>query len=217
VTELLPKDEDPIFWKTYWTRDGKTLFFIAQRTRVQDDNGKYTVYEASLDGKVLMERMTSKMPIYSWQEETTILLDISGIKISWLRSDGTSSTLNLIETCQTPDLDDYGVIHAVSLDGHLFAGARCPNGDGWFYFSNPSGTLINPLPSLEISLIENYISNIVWSPDNTYVAFNINFPDKTNLYIWNINLPSNDPSIQPLELTVGGPSLRSDLAWQPFP
>jgi Tol biopolymer transport system component len=214
VTRLLPQDEDVMFWNFPWASDGKSIFFVAGRY-AWENNARYAVYEASLDGNTLTEIFTTSDRLDDWWDGTAFIQGFDGSpSLTWVRSDGTASTLQPFENCQTREA--MGSTSKRSANGSLLYGAQCDGGDLRLYWANPDGTVIQQLLDSPMSAKGGSLVDISWSPDDTIVAFTIAFPDRTEMYILNVNAALNNPATQPEKIVVGGAGFISyNMSWQP--
>jgi len=220
VTKFVPADEDLISTDYFWSSDGQSIFLIAGRIAWDSADGtssRYAAYEATLDGETLTEKAASSTQMNDWWGGTAFLFSSKSKAFTWLRSDGTYNTLKPLEKCEGNNNSQFGYSYKRSLNGNLFIGATCPNGDLWLYWANPDGTLIKQLLNVPISALHLSLSNITWSPDDKFVAFNISSNDLTDLYILNVEAALNDPSAEPLKMTTGGGEPFYNSSWQPTP
>jgi Tol biopolymer transport system component len=217
VTKLVPQDEDLNSWTIYWSLDGQSLFFVMGRYRWENGNSRYAVYEATLDGETLTEKAVSSSQINSWWDETSFIIESNASTLTWQRSDGTSNTFKPLENCQLADGAQYGFFAKPSSKGNQVISVDCPNGDLWFYYANPDGSVVKQLLSDPISDNENSLYDIVWSPDDQFILFNIVSSEKNTLYILNVSETLNDPSAQPAQITLDATSSLYTPSWQPIP
>jgi hypothetical protein len=67
-----------------------------------------------------------------------------------------------------------------------------------------------------ISAKDGSLVDISWSLDDSIIAFTVAFPDKTEMYVLNVNEALNNPFIQPDKYVVGGAGFISyNISWQP--
>jgi Tol biopolymer transport system component len=217
VMKLLPEDEDLTSWNFPWAADGGSIFFVAGRFAWVTNSGRFAVYEASLDGNKLTEIVTYPDRIDDWWDGTALVQGFEGpLTLAWVRSDGTTSTLKPFENCQTREM--MSATYKRSVNGSLLYGAQCDDGDLWLYSINSDGTLIKQLLDSPITVGEGSLVDISWSPDDAFIAFTVAFPDKTEMYVLNVNDAINNPSIQSEKYVVGGPGFISyNISWQPQP
>jgi len=219
VTKSLPENER--LWAYigyYWSRDGQSIFFIAYR-QIDEGQDQWIAYEFSLEGNTLGEKAVSSTPMGDWWEGTSFITGFGDIKspLTWLRSDGTFSTLEPLEKCQMGDENQYGATYARSAHGNLVIAARCPIGDWWLYWANPNGTEIKSLLDAPIAAKGSDIMGLIWSPDDRYLAINMTMDGKTYMSILNIEEALKDPSVKLVQTVIGGGSLFYDPSWQPMP
>jgi TolB protein len=217
VTKSLPMDEALVPWSYPWARDGQSIFFVAGRYAWENNNGRYAVYEVSLDGNTLAEIFATSDRIDDWWNGTAFIQGFNGPQsLVWVRSDGTISTLKPFENCQTRDT--MASTTKRSSNGSLLFGAHCNDGDLWLYWANPDGTVTKQLLDSPISAKDGSLVDISWSSDDAFIAFTVAFPDKTEMYILNVNESRNNPSNQPEKYVVGGSGFISyNISWQPQP
>ncbi len=214
VTNLLPEDEVLMSWNFPWAADGGSIFFVAGRYAWENYNSRYAVYEASLDGNTLTEIFATSDRIDDWWDGTAFIQGFNGPQsLVWVRSDGTISTLKPFENCQTRDT--MGSTSRRSSNGSLLFAAHCNDGDLWLYWANPDGSIAKQLLESPIFAKGGSLVDISWSPDDAFIAFTVAFPDKTEMYVLNVNDAINNPSIQPEKYVVGGPGFISyNISWQ---
>jgi Tol biopolymer transport system component len=216
ITNLLPLDEDIMDWSYFWSSDGQSIFFIADRY-IWENNSKSTFYEASLDGNSLVEIDHAGTHIVDQWEDTSFIQAMASTQpLTWLRSDGTHSVLNAYENCEASDAR-YGPRYKRASNGDLIIGAGCANNDWWFYWANPDGTLIQQILNSPVSYIDGNVDSMAWSPDDRFIAFNMISSDKSAMYILNVSEALKDPSIQPVQIVVGGGDMYYIPSWQPNP
>ncbi len=220
VTKLLPADENLISWEYSWSPDGQSISFVAGRSAWETGSGssRYAAYEATLDGETLTERATSSNPMGDWWEGTSFILGFEGSPFTWLRPDGTYSTLDPFEKCSMGENSEYGYTFERSRNGNLLIGLSCANGDLWLYWANPDGTVVKQLLDSPITAKDSSAPHLTWSPDDRFITFNIDSSNKlTDMYILNVETALNDPSTQPLKVTTSGGSSLYNSSWQPRP
>ena len=217
VTNLLPANEDLYSWNYTWTRRGRAISFIAGRVAWENNNGKFAVYEATLDGKKLVEIAKTSTPLEDWWEGTTFVRGFTGQTLTWLRSDGTFSEFKPYENCQMGSEQQYGGFSKRSSTGYLLYAAGCPNGDVWLYWANPNGTDIRQLLVSPINTMNGGLNDINWSPDSGHVTLTINSPGITDLYILNVRDALKSPLTLPEPIAIGGGDINYNVSWQPMP
>ena len=126
--------------------------------------------------------------------------------------DRLSCVIDPYENCDIPFAGSY--IHQ-SPGGNWAIASYCPNGDHWFYWANSDGTEIKQLFDSPISAKEdNFTDEIIWSPDDTFVAFVFNLASSVtnDMYILNVEKSLSNPTIQPLKI-----ESSYSPSWQPLP
>jgi Tol biopolymer transport system component len=217
ITRLLPADEDIVSWNYSWNQRGRSITFVAGQFAWENTSGRFVVYEASLDGNKLTEITVYPSQIEDWWGGTAFIQGFDGTTstLTWLRSDGTTSTVRPFENCQS-----VGALKSTykrSSNGILTYGAQCANGDLWLYWASPNGTEIkqlleHPLPSADGSLVD-----VSWSPDDNYIAINIVSSGITYMYVLDIDDALKDASAPPEPIIIGGGDLYYNVSWQPMP
>jgi Tol biopolymer transport system component len=217
ATKLVSADEDLMAWDYSWSPDGQSISVVGNRASSEDGNGKFTAYEASLDGETLVAKASASTRLADWWQGTSFIVGSGGgSPFTWLHSDGTSNTLKPFEKCEAGKKDfEYGYMYKRSSNGNLLIAVDCPPSDLWLYWVNPAGTLIRQLLEAPIQAERFDFSNISWSPDDRFVAFNISSSSGlgTDLYILNVESALNDPSLQPLKIKTDA----FGVSWQPSP
>ena len=66
----------------------------------ENGNTKFAVYEASPDGKTLIELTKTSTPLEDWWEGTAFVRGFSAETLTWLRADGTYSEFKPYETAR---------------------------------------------------------------------------------------------------------------------
>lgn len=211
ITALLPEDEDLYISNYIWTDEGK-IRFIAERIAWENDNGKFTVYEASLDGKTFVEIAQTSTPLVDEWQGTILVRGLTGETLTWLHADGTHSEFKPYENCQMDSELQYHSFSKRSSNGDLLFGAGCPNGDLWLYSANPDGTEPKQLLALPITTTDGGLNGIYWSPAGSYVAMDIVSSGVTYMYVLDV-----ENSSMPAPLIVGAGDIHYNISWQPMP
>jgi TolB protein len=218
VTNLLTEDEDLHYGDFSWSQGGKAISFVAGRVAWENSNGRFAAYEASLDGATLVELTHTSMPLLDWWKGTTFITDFTGETLTWLRSDGTFSTLRPYENCQAGAKTQTSILYSRSSDGYLLIGTGCPNGEYWFYWANPQGTNIRQIfASPIIASPDAGLNSILWSPDNRHVTLMVNSSGITSLYILDVREAIKTPIAPPRPVVIGGGDIYYHISWQPIP
>jgi hypothetical protein len=138
--------------------------------------------------------------------------------LTWLRADGSQSTLDICEENDQISSDQIvGIGYKRSNAGSLVVGSNCSASDGWMlYWANPDGTIANKLLNSPIGRDKDNIFNMTWSPDDHFIALVVTDFDPSNgngtLYILDVEQARNDPFVEPLKMEESySPS------WQPKP
>lgn len=218
TTKLLPVDED-LGGNYSWTSDGQSISFIASRYHYENGNGKSTLYQASLDGNSLTEIDHVTTHMVDWWNGTSLIQGFGNDALTWLRSDGTYSTLNAYKNCEVSDIQ-HGLNYKRSSNGNLLIGAGCANDDWWLHWVNPDGTVIQQLLNYPIHAQEGFI-DFVWSPDGRYIVLNVASSDITYMYVLNVAEAMEDPAIRLEPIVIGSSrmagSVNYNISWQPIP
>jgi Tol biopolymer transport system component len=210
VTNLLPADEDLVSGNYSWSVDGQSIFFVAGQYAWENTSGRFVVYEASLDGNKLTEITVYSSRIEDWWGGTAFIqgFDWTTPTLTWLRSDGTTSTLKPFENCQST-----GTLKSTYKrlsNGILTYGAQCPNDDVWLYWANADGTEIKQLLSYPIPAVDGSLVDISWSPADRYAALNVSASSITSLYLLDVESGSLLTTVP-----IGGGV--TNISWQPMP
>jgi hypothetical protein len=211
ITNLLPAGETIHSWGYAWSRNGQSIFFIAHR-HINEGQDQWIIYEASINGSRLIAKTVSNTPVDSWWDGTAFVRGADLSTLTWLRSDGTSSTVNPLENCQLAEGAQFGFLTGRSPTGELLISIDCPNDDLWFYWSSPNGMNARRILNAPIKAIHGGVNSIHWSPADRYVAMNVASTGITYLYVLNID----DPSM-PEPIPVGGGTHNYNVSWQPMP
>jgi Tol biopolymer transport system component len=215
VTRLVPADEDLDSFNYSWSSDGQSISFIANRYYYENGNGKSTLYQASLDGNSLVEIDHAATLMGDWWDGTALVMNIGNAPLTWLRSDGTRSTLNAYRNCEVSDIQNE-LAYKRSSGGDLIIGAGCANEDWWFYWANPDGTVIQQLLNYPVHASQGPVS-FHWSPDGKYVALNAPSSGTSNLYMVNVPGTLKDPSTQLVQIPLSAGAQYYNVSWQPIP
>lgn len=215
VTSLLPEDED-LYSFYSWTQEGN-IRFIANRYYWENDNAKYAFYEATLDGKTLVELTKTSTPLVDWWKGTTFVQGFTGETLTWLRSDGTYSEFKPYENCQMGSQPGYFGFSRRSSTGYLLYVAGCPDGDLWLYWVNPDGTDIRQILAAPIHATDGGLNDINWSPDSGHATLTVSTSGITYLYILDIREALKSPLSPPEPITIGGGDINYNISWQPIP
>ena len=217
ITSLLGENERLDGFQYDWSPDGRSIFFTAYR-HTNEGGDQWIAYEADLDNNQLVEKAASSTPMSSWWEGTAFITGFDLSTLTWMRQDGTYSTLNALEHCDMAANTQVGFLAKRSSIGDLLISVSCPNDDLWLYWAAADGSSIKQLLDSPLSEASFELSGLVWSPDNEFIALNISSPNMTDMYILNVPAALNDPSIQPLRVTLGGGSMFYGApSWQPAP
>jgi Tol biopolymer transport system component len=211
VNELIPQNEsinNPFY---SWSRDGNSMIFTARR-HLDEGKDQWIAYEVSLVDARLTERATSSGHIEDWWEGTSFIRGLSALSLTWLRADGTFNTLEPLEICQSTADSQHGFVAKRSPNGNQIVNVICPNNEMRFYYVNPDATVIKPLLDSPIPsfAVDNSITNMVWSPDDQFVALTLVSPTKSSLYI--LNVQDNSKSE---EIVLSDSELYIAPSWQP--
>jgi Tol biopolymer transport system component len=212
VTETLPSDE--YFSRNYdWSPDGNYIIFATHGNELGYQDPFITgIYEANVDGSLTnLTRSADTYMIDRWNGVNVRLQTSSEKTLSWIRPDGSQSSLNL---CQN-DGQITGITFKRSHTGDLVFGSDC-SPDGWdLYWSNPEGTATTPILNSSIPSNQDSVFHLTWSFDDRYLSFvsvDSYSADLTEtLYILDIAKARQDPSTTPLILPN---SFGQD--WQPI-
>lgn len=213
ITSLLPEDEIIDSWNYYWAPDSRSVIFLANRRAWENDNAKFAVYEAGLEGESLIEIARHSTPLEDWWEGTTIVRGFTGQTLTWLRADGTQSELNPLENCQMGSESQSSSLSRRSSTGYLLYAYGCPNGNLWLYWANPDGTNIKQILETPITITNGGINNIYWSPDNRYVVMSIVSSGTTYMYVLDVD---NSSIFEPIIIGEAGTNFHN-ISWQPIP
>jgi Tol biopolymer transport system component len=207
----------------YWAPDGHSIIFIASNVDSQaqnqggDPNLPFTwrVYEASLDGRTLNLNKTTHSPIGGWWQGSYFVTPFVDVRDwTWVGSDGTIKTFDPFKNCK--ELSGGGYILKQTPNGNVAIGAMCPNGDWWLYIVSPQGVmsllLASPIPTVQGSM-----DRLSWSPNDKFIAFNLTSNGKTELYLVNVTEALKDPSIKPVQVSIGSGTENNPPSWQPQP
>jgi len=193
----------------------------------------WNVYETSLDGKTLVLEAKTHTPIGGWWQGTYFITDsgiLGGPAYTWVRPDGTITTVNPLKDCQRLyDKNTGGYFsgsssYKQSSNGNVVVGAYCPNGDMSLFWANPNGTVFTPLLNLHGLSASDTTGNLgwappdfAWSPDDKFIAFNLTSNGKTSMYLVNVIEALKDPSIIPVQVSKGSGTESNLPVWQPQP
>jgi Tol biopolymer transport system component len=220
ITDALPDGEELYEWKYTWTPNGQSILFTASNLPAQGGfslessaaNPYYwKIYEASLDGRTLIQRAEARSPIGGWWQGNYFVTPLIGVQgWTWVTAEGTTS-LNPFRNCA--DSSGGGYLHRQSSNGNTFLAARCPDFDWWLYWVNPKGTML-PLIDSPLTAPQGDLYNPVWSPDDRYIAFNVVESGVTNQYILDVTQAVGST---PVTVPIGGGDLFHNISWQPMP
>jgi len=226
ITKSLPPGEAMDSYNPpnyYWAPDGQSITFIESNVDSQaqnqggDPNLPFTwkVYEASLDGRTLNLNKTTHSPIGGWWQGNyfvTPFVDVRGW--TWVGSDGTIKSLDPFKNCK--ELSGGGYIFKQTSMGDVAIGAMCPNGDWWLFIVNPQG-LMSPLMASPIPTVQGSLDRLSWSPNDEFLAFNLTSNGRTEMYLVNVTEALKDPSIKPVQVSIGSGIENNPPSWQPQP
>jgi Tol biopolymer transport system component len=213
VSNLAPQNEsinNPFY---DWSRGGSFIIFTAHR-HMDEGRDQWIAYEASLIDAQLIERATSSGPMEDWWEGTSFIRGLDPLSLTWLRADGTFNTLKPLEICQSTADSQHGFVAKRSPNGNQIINVMCPNDEMRFYYVNPDGTVIKPLLDSPISsfAVDNSITNMLWSPDDRFIAVTLVSPKKSSLYVLDVN-----DNVRSDEIVLSDSELYTVPSWQPVP
>ncbi len=211
ITSQLQSNENISETDIRWSSDGQSVFYLASLNR--DGKTQWVVYQVDVSDNSLLEYARIDENVISWYEGGTVIL-LNRTKWTWLKPDGTSNTLEPFKECQG---SDGRFAFEQSSKGYSVIGVSCQNGRWRIYEIDPNGTALQKLQESPIRAVNNL--RFFWSPDDSYIAFNISSSGKTDLYILNLEAAINDPSVQPVQVLIGGGELPFHYlvpSWQPF-
>ncbi|MCI0610667.1 MAG: hypothetical protein L0Z71_16600, partial [Anaerolineae bacterium] len=214
ITKSLQANERLNGFSYDWSADGQSIFFIAYE-HISEGNDQWIAYESSLDAETLVRKAESNIPMDSWWDGTSFITGFDASTLTWLRSDGTYSTLKPLKHCQFEKEPQYSFLARRAFNENLIISVGCPNGDLWFYWANPDGTFIKQLFDAPISVKDGGLNDIVWSPDNKYIAINVYSADVIHIYVINVEKSLRDPSALPDP--IGSGAIGHSISWQPNP
>lgn len=213
ITKSLQANERLDNFSYDWSTDGQSIFFIVYK-HISEGNDRWIAYEAGVDGETLIERATSSTPMDSWRDGTSFVTGFDSSLLTWLRSDGTYSTLKPLENCHTAHDSYYGFVARRSFNGNFIIGVDCPNDDLWFYWANSDGTYIKQLFDSPMPVKDGGLNDIVWSPDSKYIAVNVYSAGATYTYVVNVEESLKDSSALPDP--IGRGAIGYSVSWQPI-
>lgn len=213
IQELIPQNEsinNPFY---SWSRDGNSIIFTAHR-HLDEGKDQWIAYEAGLVEAQLIERATSSGYMEDWWEGTSFIRGLGALTLTWLRADGTFNTLEPLEVCQSAADSQHGFVAKRSPNGNYIVNVICPNNEMRFYYVNSDATIIKPLLDSPISsfAVDNSITNMLWSQDDRFIVVTLVSPNKSSLYI--LNVQDNSKSE---EIVLSDSELYTAPSWQPMP
>jgi TolB protein len=215
ITDVFQPNER-LFASLYsWSADGQSISLVSYWRQEHIDETK--VYEVRLDDHSVTEKYSTNSLLNNWQDAMTVAVMPDSTWLSnWVRPDGTSRAFNPTENCQPVD-NSHSEAHISrsSLGSWVMLG-YCSNGDHWLYWANTDGTTIKQLMNSSLHQIGTSFISFAWSPDDRYIAFNFASPDKTIMYILNVDSALQDPSVQPEQVIVANSEMYTAPSWQPI-
>ncbi len=221
INEILSPKESLNYPFYNWSQDGQSIFFTAYK-HINEGQDQWIAYEARIPEHTLIEKATSSTQMQDWWNGTSFIIgNGAGSPLTWLRSDKTYSTLNPLVNCDISDPTielHYGIFPRRSSNGDQIIVVTCPNNSLLFYYTNSDGTIIKQLLRFPGSAgKERNIINIIWSPDDKFIAVKTTSPERNSMYILNISEALSNPSTQPSQITLDEASLQYEPSWQPIP
>lgn len=219
ITRLLPADEDLFVWPYSWTQHGQAISFVTGRIAWESpsSSSKYAFYEATLDGATLVEIAKTSTPMFDWWKGTTFVTGLTDKTLTWLRSDGTYSTLEPYQNCQGDDGLQTSSSYSRSSTGYLLFGTECPNGDLHLYWANPHGTTTRLLFTSPIETTTDGGHGVLWLPEGRYAVLIVDSSGITSMYILDVQEALKSPSVPPEPILLGESYITSSISWQPSP
>lgn len=207
LTASLPDNE--FAYLRYWSRDGQSVVF----TTYQISRKTFKAYEARLDGALIEHSDAGKTRLLDWWEGTALTLGDNRSTLTWLREDGTQSTLDV---CR----DWYQSVNfssARSSRADLFFGLQCSSAEWRLYLANEDGRSVQELLDPPLSAGDGVMVDQAWSPDDNFIAFNISSRSgNVEMFILDVAATLDDPSREPVRFNVGEIfSSVNSLSWQP--
>lgn len=212
VTENLRLGEYFMF-KYGWSQDGSALFFATHHNQQSYSDAAYTstVYQANVDGSIEVAARSTDRPIFEWSQDMRVRLEWGESLLKWVVADGSESTLKLCEN----NGETIGTAARRSHAGDWMVGSNC-SANGWIlYWTNPDGTIVEPLLESVIPVDDDILFDAAWAFDDQHIAFvtfnstSVDLPG--TLYVLNVAKARQDPSTQPLKISNG-----SHPSWQPI-
>ena len=212
INELLPPTDSLERSSYYWSRDGSSMIFIAYR-HLDEGSDQWIAYEAILGSQQLIQRATSSTIMDDWWEGTSFVHGTDLYTLTWLRSDGTFSTVKPLEICDLTVEADYGFLARRSPKGSQVINIYCPNKDMWFYYASSDGSIVKPLMNSPIPsfTVDHSVTTMTWSSDDQFIAVTQVSPTKSSLYILSVN----EPSTQPEEIVISNDEFYTVPSWRP--
>jgi Tol biopolymer transport system component len=213
ATEFLQQDEQLSDTGYTWSHDGQTIFF---KTFSQKASPHWTIYEVRLNDHSVSEKYSTKsFRLNEWLDGIAVTTDPNGA-LNWLNTDRISGVLDPHAKCEQADAPRSGSYVQHSPGGNWAIASYCPNGDHWFYWANSDGTKTKQLLDSPISAqVNSFTDEIIWSPDDAFVAFRLRpaVSDANNdMYIFNVEKSLSNPTIQPVKI-----ESSYSPSWQPIP
>ena len=240
VQELLPASDalgSPYNFR--WSRDGQSLSLIASNVPISQGGYSFgsegtptfywKVYHVDLESKATTLLTATRTPIGGWWQGSYFIQNFGEPTFTWVSSAGEITTFNPTKDCEriynenTGGYADGTSSYTQSSNGNMVIGAYCPNGDMTLFLVNSQGTEFIPLlnlPDIAPSNADGSFSwipaNFAWSQDDHFIAFNIFLNNKTEMYVLDVAESIQNPSLQPVQISIGNGELYYPPSWQPI-
>jgi Tol biopolymer transport system component len=217
-----------------WSSDGGSIIFTTTRSDPLKGTAATIIYEYDLRTDFLLSKDNLK-EISDWEEAEHLVTEFRTSETSelisvWQYPDGNGNLLDVDAECSEFNISKSPL-------GNFAIAAACPDNKLRLYWANSDGTLIKQLFDLSLYTKDFRISQIVWSLDDKYIAFNVAGDENlTNMYVVNVEaILKNEPlatlheilsdgteiyaTNNPVQVTLGGGSALNYGApsWQPTP
>ncbi|HET9913583.1 MAG TPA: DPP IV N-terminal domain-containing protein [Anaerolineales bacterium] len=195
-----------------WSSDRGSIIFTTTRSDPPHATLVTIVYEYEPSSDTLLQKDNLK-EMGDWEDSQHLVTEFrsfesSGLISVWQYPDGKGNLLDVDTQCLELNIKRSPL-------GNLAIAAYCRDNQFRLYWANTDGSMIKQLLSLPVDATVGSPANIVWSPDDRYITFDLASSNQFNVYIVDTEKALSDPSTQPVQVLSSEDTDYSMPSWQP--